>query len=103
MAACVRGWRARGSSARALRGGRAAGFLSAAGSGGGLVVLLVDPGGGGVTLEKQIATTGEPLQQITLENVRVPVVDRLGEGGQGEAIVRFVVEHTLAALAAMEL
>ncbi len=70
---------------------------------GSMGVFLLDPGAPGVTRERQIATTGEPLSQLTLSNARVPDADVLGDPHEGAAIVEWLVQRATVGLCALEL
>ena len=69
--------------------------LVPAATGDGIGVFLVDPAGPGVTLERQVTTTGEPVWTMTLDNAPGELV---GEGVEGAAIVRRIVDLTTAGL-----
>ena len=66
-------------------------------------VFLVDRGARGVTLEAQATTTGELEYRVTLSDVTVPASAKLGGDGDGEAILRWAIERTLAGICAIEL
>jgi alkylation response protein AidB-like acyl-CoA dehydrogenase len=66
-------------------------------------VFLLDPRAEGVKLERQIATTGEPLARLHLSAARVPEADVLGDPRQGKAIVAWLVERATLGLCALEL
>jgi alkylation response protein AidB-like acyl-CoA dehydrogenase len=68
-----------------------------------VAVFLVDPGAAGVTLTREVTTNYEPQSTLTLSSVSVSKGDLLGDPARGVAIVRFIEEHTLAALAAIQL
>jgi alkylation response protein AidB-like acyl-CoA dehydrogenase len=59
--------------------------------GDGVGVFLVDPKGDGVTLERQVATTGEPVWTMALDNAP-------GEQLGGEDVLPRIVELTTAGL-----
>jgi hypothetical protein len=69
----------------------------------GIGLFLVDPQAAGVTLEKQILTTGEPHAKMTLDGVRVAAEDVLGEPSKGASILEWLVPRAQIALCAMEL
>lgn len=66
-------------------------------------VFLLDPAAAGVKHERQIATTGEPLTQLTLSSARVAEADVLGDPKKGAAIVAWMVERATVGLCALEL
>ncbi len=68
-----------------------------------LVVFVVDPGGAGVTIERQVSTTGEVQGQLTLAGVRVGEADRLGAPGEGPAVLAWTLERAAVGLCAVEL
>jgi len=67
------------------------------------LVLLVSPDAEGITLKRQKNMTGEPVWQVELDNVFVQKSDVLGELEQGCEILRWLADHTLACLCAMQL
>ncbi len=68
-----------------------------------VALFLVDPHASGVTLEKQISTTGEPLYTVTLGGVRVEADDVLVGPERGRAALDWLVQHALVGLCALEL
>ncbi|MEO7331916.1 MAG: acyl-CoA dehydrogenase family protein [Minicystis sp.] len=66
-------------------------------------VFLLDPHTPGVRRERQIATTGEPLSQLTFSGARVAEADVLGDPHQGAAIVDWIVQRATVGLCALEL
>jgi hypothetical protein len=81
----------------------AARILVAAKTGkGGVGVFLVDPKAAGVTIERQVVTSGEPQSKVTLRGVRVPKGDVLGNPTDGRAIVAWLVERATAAYCAVQ-
>ncbi len=72
--------------------------LVAARTGDGVALFLVDPHADGVALERQVATTGEPLYQMTLANARVSADDDVIA-----VDYELYLQHAEAALCAMEL
>jgi hypothetical protein len=68
-----------------------------------VAVFLVDPKARGVTLERQLLTSGEPHAKVTLTGVTVGAGDLLGDPAHGETIVRALVERATAAYCATQL
>lgn len=61
-------------------------------------VLLVDPRADGVTIERQVATNGEPLGLVHLDGARVAAEEVLGgRHADGAAIARWIADRALAA------
>ena len=86
--------------ARILVPARAASAADAVG------VFLVDPRGAGVSLERDVATTGEPQFRVTLEGALVEAGDVLATpsrvDGRGSA-VSWIAERAAVGLCALEL
>jgi hypothetical protein len=70
--------------------------------GGGVGVFLVEPGREGVALKAQRTTTGEPLALMELEGVCVEKTALLGTREQGEAVLRWLVQHAMIGLCAIQ-
>ena len=68
-----------------------------------LTVFLLDPSSSGVSLDRQQTTNGEPLFRVALAGARVAREDVLGTPGAGGAIVHWLEERALTALAALQL
>ncbi|HEY3820619.1 MAG TPA: acyl-CoA dehydrogenase family protein [Polyangiaceae bacterium] len=68
-----------------------------------LGMFLVDPRGAGVTLQRQIATTGDVQYRVSLDGVHVPTEDVLGDPSCGAAILDWLLPRATVALCAMEL
>jgi 3-oxocholest-4-en-26-oyl-CoA dehydrogenase beta subunit len=66
-------------------------------------IFLVSPTAAGVTLARQITTTGEVQYRVTLDGVRVGANDVLGDPSRGAAILDWLVARATVALCAMEL
>ena len=66
-------------------------------------LFLVDPRGAGVTITRQITTTGEPLAELVLSDAPVPDGDVLGHPERGAAVLEWLVPRATVALSAMEL
>lgn len=67
-------------------------------------VFLLDPGASGVTLGREIATTGEPQFRLTLKDAPVTEADVLAAPSTaGAAALAFIVEHATVGLCALEL
>jgi 3-oxocholest-4-en-26-oyl-CoA dehydrogenase beta subunit len=64
-------------------------------------VFLVDPTADGVTIERQLTTRREPEARITFAGVVAD--DVLGDPDRGAAIVAWIVERALVALAATQM
>lgn len=69
----------------------------------GVGLFLVDPKAKGITLEKQVLTTGEPHAKITLDGAVVGADDVLGDPAKGAEILNWLVQRAQIALCAMEL
>lgn len=70
---------------------------------GGVGVFLLSPKSKGVRIERQIATSDEPLGLLTLQDAFVEDGDVLGDAADGARIVDWIVERALVALSALEL
>jgi 3-oxocholest-4-en-26-oyl-CoA dehydrogenase beta subunit len=66
----------------------------------GVGVFLVDPRAPGVTLERQVVTHREPQWRLQLAGA--PAADVLGAPGAGAAIVAWIAERAMLALAAIQ-
>ena len=88
-------WRLTGTKSLVPAAHLAAGVLVPAATADGIGVFLVDPKGPGVQLERQVATTGEPVWTMTLDSAPGEAV---GEPAQGERILRRIIELTTAGL-----
>jgi alkylation response protein AidB-like acyl-CoA dehydrogenase len=66
-------------------------------------VFLVDPRGAGVTLARQIATTGDTQYQLTLDGARIAPEDVLGDPSCGGAALEWLVPRATVSLCASEL
>lgn len=64
---------------------------------------LVDPASAGVTIERQVSTTGAVHGLVTLAAVRVTDRERLGPPGQGRAILAWTLERAAIGACAMQL
>jgi alkylation response protein AidB-like acyl-CoA dehydrogenase len=80
----------------------AAGVLVPARVENGVGVFIVDPRGPGVDLERQEMTNGEPQSRLTLNGVRVPAADLLGDVARGAAIIDWLVLRATLGLAAIQ-
>ncbi|MBW2275774.1 MAG: acyl-CoA/acyl-ACP dehydrogenase, partial [Deltaproteobacteria bacterium] len=67
-----------------------------------LGLFLVDPQAPGVTLEREVATNGEPLFTLRLAGARVAPGDRLGHPAQGRAMVEWLRDRALVVLCATQ-
>ena len=68
-----------------------------------VAMFFVDPRGAGVTMERQVTTTGEPQAELVLRDARVPPNDVLGDAASGREISAWLLPRATVALAAMEL
>jgi alkylation response protein AidB-like acyl-CoA dehydrogenase len=68
-----------------------------------LGMFLVDPRAAGVTLERQIATTGDVQYRVSLAGVHVPNEDVVGDPSCGAAVLEWLIPRATVALCAMEL
>jgi 3-oxocholest-4-en-26-oyl-CoA dehydrogenase beta subunit len=66
-------------------------------------VFLVDPHAEGVSLERGVATTGEPQFRMTLSGAKVEPADVLAAPSEEGAAVTWIAERAAVALCAMEL
>jgi len=66
-------------------------------------VFLVDPWAAGVTLERQIATTGDVQYRVSLSGTHVLNDDVVGDPSCGAAILEWLIPRATVALCAMEL
>jgi 3-oxocholest-4-en-26-oyl-CoA dehydrogenase beta subunit len=69
----------------------------------GVGVFAVDPRGAGVSIERQITTTGEPLGDLVFADARVGAGDVLVGPDRGADAVRWMTERAIVGLCAMEL
>jgi alkylation response protein AidB-like acyl-CoA dehydrogenase len=70
---------------------------------GDLAWFLVDPAAGGIELEAVATTTGENQYRLSMAGTHVEERDVLGRPANGQRILEWIVERTLAGLCAMEL
>jgi alkylation response protein AidB-like acyl-CoA dehydrogenase len=66
-------------------------------------LFLVDPRARGVTLAKQVTTTGEAQSLVTLDGVAVEAPDVLADGVRGRESLTWLLRRATVALCAMEL
>ncbi|WP_313803674.1 acyl-CoA dehydrogenase family protein [Sphingobium sp.] len=60
----------------------------------GISFLLIDMAAPGVTVKPILSASGDhELNEVFLDEVRVPVSDRIGEEGQGWSIAKFLLEN----------
>jgi len=60
----------------------------------GISFLLIDMAAPGVTVKPILSASGDhELNEVFLDEVRVPVADRIGEEGQGWTIAKFLLEN----------
>lgn len=105
-AACVAGtWHLTGRKICVPAAERAARILVPARSGpeGALGVFLLDPQAPGVTIERQVTTSGEPHGLLILKDARVGHDEVLGDPAHGAEIVEFIRRRATLGLCAMEL
>jgi alkylation response protein AidB-like acyl-CoA dehydrogenase len=70
---------------------------------GGVCLFLVDPRAAGVSLTRQLTSTGEPLFAVRLADVRVAADDRLGGSADaGRDQVQWLYDCALSATCAMQ-
>jgi len=69
---------------------------------GSVLVLLLDPKAEGVRLGEQRGTNGQPLWLLELDGARVAAEDVLGGAGQGDEVLRYLVQRTDLAICAVE-
>lgn len=67
------------------------------------VVLLLEPGAPGVTVRPQTATSGQPQGEVELTDVAVGRADVLAGPDHGAEVLDWLVDRTLAGLAATAL
>jgi alkylation response protein AidB-like acyl-CoA dehydrogenase len=82
---------------------QAAAVLVPAASSQGTLLLVLDPRSAGVTLEKQVVTSGEPQSRMTLAGARVAADAVLADAGSGAAAVRWLADRAMLGLAAIQL
>ncbi len=68
-----------------------------------VVVLLVEPTAPGVALRAQTATSGQPQSEVELTDVAVAAADVLAGPERGDEVLGWVLDRTLAGLAATAL
>jgi 3-oxocholest-4-en-26-oyl-CoA dehydrogenase beta subunit len=93
------GWRIEGTKHCVPAAHLAERILVPARTGIGVGVFLVDPHDPTVTLERAVATSGEPLYGITLEGTPGEAV---GDPAAGKEIVKSIVAHSTTALCLMQ-
>lgn len=76
--------------------------LVAAKTDAGVVVGFIDPKGKGVTVSRQIGTSGEPLSELVLSDALIAADDVLGTEANGQEILKFTVDRTVLATVALE-
>ncbi|MDX6234006.1 MAG: 3-oxocholest-4-en-26-oyl-CoA dehydrogenase beta subunit [Nocardioidaceae bacterium] len=67
-----------------------------------LGVFILSPAAPGVSLEREIAVSGEPQWLLRLDGVEVAAGDVLGDAQAGEEVVRWMVDHGTAAVCATQ-
>jgi alkylation response protein AidB-like acyl-CoA dehydrogenase len=77
--------------------------LVAANCADGVVIVLLDPAAPGVTLTEQRYTTYETQYQMALDAVQVSAADVLAGPESGADVLRWLLEHTAAAVCAHQL
>jgi alkylation response protein AidB-like acyl-CoA dehydrogenase len=97
------GWRLDGVKECVPAAQKAAAILVPAKSEQGTLLLAVDPKTAGVTLERQVVTSGEPQSRLTLDGVKVAADAVLGDAGSGARNVRWLAERAALGLAAIQL
>lgn len=97
------GWRLHGTKAFVVGADRAAALLvPARTSESTSAVFLVDPRSRGVSLERQVAVTGEPQWTVHLDGVAVASAHVLGTADQGAEIVTWTTDRLVAATCATQ-
>jgi alkylation response protein AidB-like acyl-CoA dehydrogenase len=69
---------------------------------GSVALFFVEPRGQGVTLSPQTTSDGQPHAQVELDGAAVSSDARLGSADAGSAILRWLVEHAVAARCMMQ-
>ncbi len=82
---------------------RAERILLSAATNDGVVVLLLDPAADGVSLEPLKVTTYEPQYEVVLDGALVAAADVLAGPQCGAAVMKWIDEHTTAAVCAHQL
>jgi len=77
-------------------------ILVPAASDDGVTVFLLDPASPGVSLERVETTSLEPQWILGLDAARIDAGEVLGEPGQGDEVVDWMVERALAGLCSMQ-
>lgn len=70
---------------------------------GSIGIFLVAPDAEGVTVAPQQSSDGQPHAQVDLEAVRVDAQARLGSATDGAEVLRWLVDHAIAARCMMQL
>jgi alkylation response protein AidB-like acyl-CoA dehydrogenase len=97
------GWRLDGAKREVPCARRAARVLVPASTPEGVAVFLVDPAARGVELDARRRSTGEPLFDLRLDGARLAPEERLGGPERdGAAVVRWLHERALVAMAALQ-
>ncbi len=97
------GWHLHGTKAFVVGADRALRVLVPASTGeAASTVFIVDPRAGGVTLDRDVAVTGEPQWTMRLEGVAVGPDDVLGAPGQGAEVVSWTTDRLVAATCAAQ-
>ena len=97
------GWRVSGQFSNVAYADRAERIIvPARTAGGALLVLLLDPKADGVRLSGQTGTNGQPLWLLELTDAPVAVADVLGSAGNGEQVLRYMVDRTTLGICAVE-
>lgn len=68
-----------------------------------VLTLLIDPRSAGVSLSRSVASSGEPLHDMTLSNVRVDSTEVLGSTDTGRAIASHLYRWTTLGVCALTL
>lgn len=97
------GWRLDGVKSFVVAADRATAVLVPARTGEATAaVFLVDPRAEGVTLDREVAVTGEPQWTIHLDGVSVAADELLGQPDQGAEVVAWTVDRLIAAVCATQ-
>jgi alkylation response protein AidB-like acyl-CoA dehydrogenase len=97
------GWRLDGVKSFVVAADRASALLVPARTGEATAaVFFVDPRADGITLDREVAVTGEPQWTVHLDGVSVAADDVLGRPDQGAEIVAWTVDRLIAAICATQ-
>jgi alkylation response protein AidB-like acyl-CoA dehydrogenase len=95
-------WRIEGSKICVPAADVAARVLIPARTDDGVVVAAIDPTGGGVSLVREMATSGLPEFRVELDGTVAKSVDVLADAATGTDVVQSIVSHSLVGLCALQ-